>query len=301
MWFSLCISSGGLGLVLNAPFPYPARWLSICGDIFFVIDLVTFLLFLAVMVARWIVFPRLVLRKLVSDQQELAAYAIIPITLHTIAALVASQVSTANWGGTGNAFMLVSYVLWWTGMVFNLVHAAAVIIILSRSPEHIGRIMSPAVFLPIVGMATAAVEAGTISEHSSAMSTRLVIPMLIMGYFLLGIAIWMGLVLYALFLYRIMNYGWPEAPGIAGLALLVSPATQTASGLQILGQVAGQDGRFAQYARGTFFTQQMGQMFQGAGTLLSLLFIGLGIFWFMIAIFVVIDIGFVKRKAVYNL
>jgi tellurite resistance protein TehA-like permease len=95
--------------MLNDPFPYPARWLELIGSMFYVVDLVLFILFSIIMIARWMVYPHVAVRKLMSSPEELAAYGIWPISLLTISALTASQVSTAYWGD--HAFTLVAYVL----------------------------------------------------------------------------------------------------------------------------------------------------------------------------------------------
>lgn len=226
MWFSICISSGGLGLVLNAPFPYSARWLTICGDLLFGVELLFFVMFLGIMAAKWTMYPKAALHRLLSDQQELSAYATIPITLLTIAALVASQIST-SWGGY--PFTIVAYALWWISMAMMMFYCVAVISILSYSPKHIGKVMMPALFMPIVGVATAAVEAASVSAKAYNLSTALAVPMIVMGYFLLGLSMWMGIILYTVFLYRLLNYGWPDSPGIAGLAILVSSLVEKSS------------------------------------------------------------------------
>lgn len=227
MWFSICISSGGLALVLTAPFPYPARWLAVCGDVLFAADLALFVLFLAATAARWLAFPRAALRRLASDQQELSAYAIAPIALLVLSALVARRVSTAGWGGgdgsgSGHAFALVAYVMWWAGAALMLAYCATVIGVLAYSRRRVGRVMLPALFMPIVGVATAAVEAGSISQSAYGMSARLAVPMLVVGWFLVGLAMWMALMLYTIFLHRLMTRGWPEKPGVPALAILVS-------------------------------------------------------------------------------
>ncbi|KAJ4393525.1 hypothetical protein N0V93_002737 [Gnomoniopsis smithogilvyi] len=298
MWFSICISSGGLGLVLNAPFPYPARWLSICGDILFGIELLLFVGFLGIMAARWILYPRSALQRLLSDQQELCAYAIIPITLLTIAALVASQISTA-WGGY--PFTIVAYVLWWIAMTMIMLYCVAVISILSYSSQHVGSVMMPALFLPIVGVATAAVEAASVSAKAYDLSITLAVPVIIMGYFLLGLSTWMAIILYTVFFHRLMTLGWPPSSGVAGLAILVGPSGQIASGFQLLGENAGESGLFAQYEGGTFFTEQTGAIFESAGTLLAMLFMGLAFMWFLVAAYAIVDMGLLKRRQKYTL
>jgi hypothetical protein len=59
--------------------------------------------------------------------------------------------------------------------------------------------------------------------------------------------------------------------------------------------------RFEQYARGTFFTQEMGQVISGASILFSLLLIGLAIFWTIVALYGVIDLAFIRRQFTYTL
>lgn len=130
MWFAICIGSGGLASVLNSPFPYPARWLTICGTILYVVDLVTLILFSCIMITRWILYPHVAVRKLLSSPEELAAYGIWPISILTISALTASQVSSAYWGG--HAFSLVAYVLWWIGVAWQLATGVIVVIIIAQ-------------------------------------------------------------------------------------------------------------------------------------------------------------------------
>lgn len=65
-----------------------------------------------------------------SSPEELAAYGIWPISLLTISALTASQVSSAYWGG--HAFSIVAYVLWWIGVMWQLVTGVVVIIIIAQ-------------------------------------------------------------------------------------------------------------------------------------------------------------------------
>lgn len=81
----------------------------------------------------------------------------------------------------------------------------------------------------------------------------------------------------------------------------VGPSGQVASAFQQLGQEAGKNGRFAEYARGTFFTQQTGDVFEGASIMLSMLFMGLSFMWFMVAMYAIVDMGFVKGRPKYTL
>lgn len=63
----------------------------------------------------------------------------------------------------------------------------------------------------------------------------------------------------------------------------------------------GKNGRFAQYTGGTFFTQQMGDIFEGASILLSILFMGLSFLWFMVAMYAIVDLGIIRGRSKYTL
>lgn len=108
--------------------------------------------------------------------------------------------------------------------------------------------------------------------------------------------------------YRCSCYSGPSLsfqffPGIYQLltSRQVGPAGQSATAFLVLGTAAGQKMRFAEYARGTFFTQEVGQVFYGASFLLGFLLIGLAIFWMIIALYGVVDLAFVRREFTYTL
>ncbi|KAJ9625619.1 hypothetical protein H2203_004378 [Taxawa tesnikishii (nom. ined.)] len=305
MWFALCISSGGIGLVLNGPFPYRANWLVVCATILYVTEIVLFLLFLAIMLARWIIYPHVAVRRALSDPDELGAYAIPPIALMTIGALTSMQVSD-SWGG--HAFTLVSYVIWWIGVAWVFLTALVVLTVLFYTGNLSDRSMTPVLFMAPVGLATAGTEAGFISVYSCCMSPRLSAPQLVVGYFAAGVALFMAILLYTVYFHRLLVSGWTVPAKRAGLFILIGPCGQLSTAFQLLGEAANQYMKFAPYkpssvhppSRGTFWTQETAQGVDGAGIFLSLLLLGFDYLWFAVAIIGVADV-FVKRQATYTL
>ncbi|SMQ50868.1 unnamed protein product [Zymoseptoria tritici ST99CH_1A5] len=87
-------STCGLGLLINGPFPYRGYWQVTIATILYVTELVLFFFFAAIMLARWIMYPHVAVRRVMSDPDELGAYAIPLIALMTMAALTATQVSS---------------------------------------------------------------------------------------------------------------------------------------------------------------------------------------------------------------
>jgi tellurite resistance protein TehA-like permease len=220
MWFALAISTGGIATVLNGPFPYPAPWQVTLASVLYVFEIVLFALFSILTIARWILYPHVAVRRALSDADELGSYAIPPIALMTIAALTASQVSTARWGG--HAFTLVAYVLWWIGVAWTFVTAVVVFTVFVYTGNQFDRVMTPVIFMAPVGLATAGVEAAFISIFAVDASARLAVPMLVVGYFAIGVAFFMAIILYTMYFHRLLSAGWPAPAQRAALFILVS-------------------------------------------------------------------------------
>jgi tellurite resistance protein TehA-like permease len=227
IWFAIAISTGGLAIILNGPFPYPAVWQVTLASVLYVFEIVLFVVFSVLSIARWIIYPHVAVRRALADPDELGAYAIPPIALMTIAALTASQVSEAGWGG--HSFTLVAYVLWWIGVVWIFLTALVVITVFIYTGNQMDRVMTPVLFMAPVGLATAGVEAGFITIFGAGMSSRLAVPMLIVGYFAVGVAFFMAIILYTIFFHRLLAAGWGPAAKRGALFILVSTTPSTCS------------------------------------------------------------------------
>ena len=172
------------------------------------------------MLLRWTLYPHVAIRRALRDPSELGSYAIPPIALMTIAALTASQVSTASWGG--HAFTIVAFVLWWVGVVWVFGTAVVVLCVLFYTGNQVDRVMTPVLFMAPVGLATAGTEAGFITIFSEGMSSRMAVPMVVVGYFAVGVALFMAVILYTMYFHRLFAAGWSKPLERPALFILVS-------------------------------------------------------------------------------
>lgn len=306
LWFAIVISTGGLALVLNGPFPYRGYWQVTIATILYVTELVLFFSFAAIMLARWIIYPHVAVRRAMSDPDELGAYAIPPIALMTIASLTASQVSSGPWGG--HAFTIVAYVVWWIGLGWVFLTAIVVLTTLFYTGNQSSRTMSPVLFMAPVGLATAGAEAGFITIYGYGMTARLAVPQLVVGYFALGVAFFMAIPLYSIYIHRLLAAGFTAPAKRGSMFILVGPAGQLSTAFQLLGESAAGYGYFANYkpssvsppTYGTIWTQQTAQGLQSAGILLALLLLGFCYLMLCLAVIGVADV-FVKNQFTYTL
>jgi tellurite resistance protein TehA-like permease len=259
-----------------------------------------FVVFSILLLLRWIIYPHVAVRRALSDPDELCSYAIPPIVLLTISALTATQVSTTAWGG--HAFTLVAYVIWWIGMFWMFLTGVVVVVTCIYTGNQIDRSMTPVLFMAPVGLATAGVEAGNIALNGAEMSVRLAVPMIVVGYFVVGIALFMGIILYTLFFHRLLAAGLNPPAQRAGLFILIGAAGQLSSSFQILGNAATKF--FGQYkpqsTSATFWQEEAGAGIDYSGLLFGLLLLGFDYFTLCLAVVGVIDV-FVKKQFSYTL
>ncbi|KAG9205247.1 hypothetical protein G6514_008824 [Epicoccum nigrum] len=300
IWFAIAISTGGLGLILASPFPYSAPWQLRLASVLYVFEILLFTLFCVLTLARWIIYPHVAVRRALSDPDELCSYAIPPIVLLTISALTATQVSTTAWGG--HAFTLVAYVLWWIGMFWMFATGVVVVVTCIYTGNQMDRSMTPVLFMAPVGLATAGVEAGNIANNAFELSARLAIPMIVVAYFVVGTALFVGIILYTLFFHRLLAAGLNPPAQRAGLFILIGAAGQLSSAFQILGSAAAT--YFGQYKpqamSATFWEEQTGNGFDYASLLFGVLLLGFDYFTLCLAVVGIADV-FIKKQFSYTL
>lgn len=84
------------------------------------------------------------------------------------------------------------------------------------------RSMTPSLFLPAVGVAKASFVGGQLVTYAYDISPRLAVPVIIVAYLLGILAIWLSIILYGVFFYRLLASGWPEPAKRPSLMMLVS-------------------------------------------------------------------------------
>ena len=97
-----------------------------------------------------------------------------------------------------------------------------VIVVLFRTQLAHDRTLTPALLLPIVGLATDAVVGGTICNFNYEFSPRLAVPVIITAYLLGGFAIWFAVLIYGLYFHRLLAVGYPSGEQIPTMYMLVS-------------------------------------------------------------------------------
>jgi len=127
-----------------------------------------------------------------------------------------------------------------------------------------------------------------------ALDESLQVPVIIVSYLLLGMALPLSLGVSTVFLARLLANASPTGIELYQDMILCGPWGQGSFALQILGS-AVMRGSFAQYSRGIFLTAEAAKPVGYASIFLGLMSWGQGTFWWAFAVISIIHSGFNKQ------
>lgn len=201
-------------------FPYQFNGVRVLATIAYLIDLTLFVIFASILLLRLFVFPKDAYTKITGDAEPLVLMGCAPIAWLTLSALTAAIVSNAYWGGY--AFMMVGYVMWWIGVAWTMLFTAGIYITLFRKQVvEMEKELPPAAIIPAVAVATAGATGAYIVNYSYGMTPKLGLPVLIVGYMLTGIGLFLALVVYTISIAKLISQGYPPAEKSPTMIVLV--------------------------------------------------------------------------------
>ncbi len=209
----------GVVAVIMHQFPYNSHWIRIVGTILFIIDIVLFIGFGTIMLLRLMMFRKQAIDEITSNADDLAFLGNMPIAWLTITALVSLIVSRASWGG--HWATILAYVMWWIGAAWMIITAWTVYVILARKHELHPSSITTSLLIPAVGVATVATEGALISSYSHAISARMAVPIIIFSFMCVGFGLFLAVMIYSLFMHRLLTSGFPEPKRYFTLTILV--------------------------------------------------------------------------------
>lgn len=212
------MNSGILAIICHQ-LPYQFNGLSTIATIFYLIDLVLFIIFTVIFCLRLVLHCSSAIREFGSNVEQLAYLACWPIAWLTLSANTALIVSTSSWGA--HAFTIVAYIMWWFGALWTFVTSIVVYYTLFRNQMINMNSIAPGIIVPAVGVSTVASTGGLIAEYAYQISPGLQIPIIIFGYIVLGQGIFLALMVYAALIQKYLTTGFPPGAKLPGLILLV--------------------------------------------------------------------------------
>lgn len=294
--FLITQTSGILAVVLHQ-LNWGFEGSQIISIVVWLFTIVIYLLFLPIYVVKVFMFTRKVHQQLDQDIVELCCLASISITLGVISDMV-TIVCAEAWGPSWG---MGAYVLTW----INVVLATLAIIGIpykqfASNPPGIDK-TPPNIQLPSIATVTAAAQCG-VTAFAGMLDPRLQVPLIIVGYVLLGLGLPFSFIITAVYIARLLDQGLPPRFLNAANWILVGPLAQAAYAFQILGSATESPGKepFARYSKGYFITASAGQIISTASTLAGLMLWGYATFWILFCLTATIHLEFFTQGGLRN-
>ncbi|GAK67324.1 sulfite transporter Ssu1 [Moesziomyces antarcticus] len=227
-WFSVTMGTGITSILLHQ-LPYQFNGLGIISNVIFGFNVLLFLLFLGISIARYIIWPQLFWIMLFHPAQSLflGTFSMGMCTLISMCAISAAPA----WGP---GFATFTWVLWWINAVLSLAICIGLPFIqFTRHVQSFDKITG-VWFLPVVTTIVCAATGGLVADILPPAHARLT---LIVCWVLWGTGFGMAFLLMSLYYARQAIYKIPPAQLIVSTFLPLGPCGQGAFGLLQLSSV----------------------------------------------------------------
>lgn len=304
------MDTGVLSIIFHQ-FPYSSHWTRTIASILFVMNIILFLVFGLIYIAHWSIYYKTTSTFVRAEAEEIALQACPAISWLTIATDV--QLICGHWG---YGFTIVAYVMWWVAVVWVVTICILLFLHLMKyaSTSVVDQLLPTAVFVPIVGIFTVANLAGIIATQTADnvhVTSGMITSLVIIGFLLVGFGGGLAIVMYAIYMHRLMTSGWPAALKIPSMILTVNttnhrlswpvtneiqigPCGQSATALLNLSGAAVANHRF-DTGSGFFLTTESANIIHIQCVLLACLISGYAVFWLCIDYYAIVE-GLIHHK-----
>lgn len=291
-WFSVNMGTGIVSILLYT-LPYQFHGLHTIGNIVFVLNVILFVLFLALSVARYAIWPSVWYLMLFHPAQSLFL-ATFSMGFTTIVNMCALSL-VPSWG---QGMRIFTWVLWWINSLIALVICIGLPFLqFTRHKQSIDNITG-LWLLPVVTTIVSAASGGIVAQTLPPDHARLT---LIVSWILLGTGLPFACFLMALYYLRLAVYKIPSAALIVSAFLPVGPCGQGAFALlklsSTLWDLSHRTGQALASSTSATAAEAdiMATSIYAVSTLGAFLLWGLGLVWLLLAVMILIDLYLVSE------
>ncbi|KAK7045074.1 malic acid transport protein [Favolaschia claudopus] len=223
-WFTLPMATGGLALLLSPqtqPHTFPG--LETIGRAVYIWDLFVFMAVTLCITYRFIRFPGIFTGSLTHPTESLFA----ATPLLSLASIIAA---IARYGipNTGEWLIVAFRILFWLYFAVSFIAAVGLYFLLFTTPSLKINDMTPAWDLPIFPFMLS----GTIASAGAGMQPPAqAVPIIVAGLTAQGLGMMVSILVYANYIHRMIEYGFPRPDGRAGMFIAVGPPSFTSLAL----------------------------------------------------------------------
>ena len=268
-WFTVSMGTGVVALIVSEfPMLKALTWQLGTGLWYF--NILLFVLFSVLYGLRWAFYPH--------EAKQIFQHPSMSLFLGTIPMALATILNGFLKYGQpiyGDTAVQIAQTLWYADVVLALLVAWAVPFAMYRHQEHALQQMTAVWLLPIVACEVAASSGGLLLGHLAADTHAVAI--LLGCYVLWGVSVLPAFAILTILMLRLVLHKLPEKELAVSSWLALGPIGTAALALLVLGHQAPM-------LMASLGLAQLGQLFQQAGILASLILLGFGLWWLGIAV-----------------
>lgn len=268
-WFTVSMGTGVVALIVSE-FPMLKAFTWQLGTGLWYFNILLFVLFSVLYGLRWAFYPH--------EAKQIFQHPSMSLFLGTIPMALATILNGFLKYGQpiyGDTAVQIAQTLWYADVVLALLVAWAVPFAMYRHQEHALQQMTAVWLLPIVACEVAASSGGLLLGHLAADTHAVAI--LLGSYVLWGVSVLPAFAILTILMLRLVLHKLPEKELAVSSWLALGPIGTAALALLVLGHQAPT-------LMASLGLAQLGQLFQQAGILASLILLGFGLWWLGIAV-----------------
>ena len=268
-WFTVSMGTGVVALIVSA-FPMLKAFTWQLGTGLWYFNILLFVLFSVLYGLRWAFYPH--------EAKQIFQHPSMSLFLGTIPMALATILNGFLKYGQpiyGDTAVQIAQTLWYADVVLALLVAWAVPFAMYRHQEHALQQMTAVWLLPIVACEVAASSGGLLLGHLAADTHAVAI--LLGSYVLWGVSVLPAFAILTILMLRLVLHKLREKELAVSSWLALGPIGTAALALLVLGHQAPM-------LMASLGLAQLGQLFQQAGILASLILLGFGLWWLGIAV-----------------
>lgn len=268
-WFTVSMGTGVVALIVSEfPMLKALTWQLGTGLWYF--NILLFVLFSVLYGLRWAFYSH--------EAKQIFQHPSMSLFLGTIPMALATILNGFLKYGQpiyGDTAVQIAQMLWYVDVVLALLVAWAVPFAMYRHQEHALQQMTAVWLLPIVACEVAASSGGLLLGHLAADTHAVAI--LLGSYVLWGVSVLPAFAILTILMLRLVLHKLPEKELAVSSWLALGPIGTASLALLVLGHQAPT-------LMASLGLAQLGQLFQQAGILASLILLGFGLWWLGIAV-----------------
>ncbi|CCM05349.1 uncharacterized protein FIBRA_07563 [Fibroporia radiculosa] len=234
-WFVVNMGTGGISMLFhNYPYAYDSKPLEVFSTIFFFLNLVLFVLFNVLFIARLIIWPELVPLMVYHPVHNLylGSY---PMGLATLI-IVANSVLNTEWDWGGKPLFWFIWAVWWYDVAIGFICGFVLIHLMFTRQHHELNAANSLWALPAVALIVVASAGGVLVTPLLEIDPWRAGLTLVVSAFLLVVGLMIGFVFFSLYFLRLILHGLPQGVNVLSGWITLGIAGQGGYAVLVIGQ-----------------------------------------------------------------